>query len=77
MIVALVGAFLTAAYTVRATYLTFFGEPRGAAAGGTDTRRTPRHSATPHDVQQEGELEPSRRRADATPAPSPSSTTRP
>jgi NADH-quinone oxidoreductase subunit L len=28
-----VGAFLTAAYMTRATYLTFFGEPRGAAAG--------------------------------------------
>ncbi|CAN5514545.1 hypothetical protein BH23ACT3_BH23ACT3_00950 [soil metagenome] len=27
------GAFLTAAYMTRATYLTFFGEPRGAAAG--------------------------------------------
>jgi NADH-quinone oxidoreductase subunit L len=26
------GAFLTAAYMTRATYLTFFGEPRGAAA---------------------------------------------
>jgi NADH-quinone oxidoreductase subunit L len=34
MIVALVGAFMTAAYMTRATYLTFFGEPRGAAAGG-------------------------------------------
>ncbi len=33
MWVALIGAFMTAAYTVRATYLTFFGEPRGAAAG--------------------------------------------
>ncbi len=33
MVVALGGAFLTAAYMVRATYLTFFGEPRGAAAG--------------------------------------------
>jgi NADH-quinone oxidoreductase subunit L len=28
-----VSAFLTAAYMTRATYLTFFGEPRGAAAG--------------------------------------------
>jgi NADH-quinone oxidoreductase subunit L len=27
------GAFMTAAYMARATYLTFFGEPRGAAAG--------------------------------------------
>ncbi|MFM9123454.1 MAG: NADH-quinone oxidoreductase subunit L, partial [Actinomycetota bacterium] len=33
MIVGLVGAFMTAAYMTRATYLTFFGEPRGAAAG--------------------------------------------
>lgn len=33
MIVGLFGAFLTAAYMTRATYLTFFGQPRGAAAG--------------------------------------------
>jgi NADH-quinone oxidoreductase subunit L len=33
MIVGLFGAFLTAAYMTRATYLTFFGAPRGAAAG--------------------------------------------
>lgn len=33
MIVGLTGAFLTAAYMTRATYLTFFGEARGAAAG--------------------------------------------
>jgi NADH-quinone oxidoreductase subunit L len=33
MVVGLVGAFLTAAYMTRATYLTFFGTPRGAAAG--------------------------------------------
>ena len=33
MIIGLSGAFLTAAYMTRATYLTFFGEPRGAAAG--------------------------------------------
>jgi NADH-quinone oxidoreductase subunit L len=31
--VGLGGAVLTAAYMTRATYLTFFGEPRGAAAG--------------------------------------------
>ena len=30
---ALAGAALTAMYMTRATYLTFFGEPRGAAAG--------------------------------------------
>lgn len=33
MIVGLTGAFLTAAYMTRATYLTFFGQPRGASAG--------------------------------------------
>ncbi len=33
MWVALFGAALTAMYMTRATYLTFFGEPRGAAAG--------------------------------------------
>ena len=36
MIVGLFGAFLTAAYMTRATYLTFFGSPRGAAAGEHD-----------------------------------------
>jgi NADH-quinone oxidoreductase subunit L len=33
MVVGLAGAFLTAAYMTRATYLTFFGESRGASAG--------------------------------------------
>jgi NADH-quinone oxidoreductase subunit L len=33
MIIGLIGAFMTAAYMTRATYLTFFGSPRGAAAG--------------------------------------------
>jgi NADH-quinone oxidoreductase subunit L len=42
MIVGLVGAFMTAAYMTRATYLTFFGEPRGAAAG--------EHHEDDHDV---------------------------
>jgi NADH-quinone oxidoreductase subunit L len=32
MIVGLIGAFMTTAYMTRATYLTFFGEARGAAA---------------------------------------------
>ena len=31
MIIGLIGAFMTTAYMTRATYLTFFGEPRGAA----------------------------------------------
>ena len=63
MWIALGGAFLTAAYTVRATYLTFFGEPRGAAAYGGDERHGEElamalssHDVA-HDVQQEGELE--------------------
>ena len=59
MWIALGGAFLTAAYTVRATYLTFFGTPRGAAAGhGPDALGDELSSHDlAHDVQQEGELE--------------------
>jgi NADH-quinone oxidoreductase subunit L len=37
MVVGLGGAFLTAAYMTRATYLTFFGQARGASAGEHDT----------------------------------------
>jgi NADH-quinone oxidoreductase subunit L len=48
MWVALGGAFLTAAYMVRATYLTFFGEPRGAAAGlGHDDPHAEEHELEP------------------------------
>jgi NADH-quinone oxidoreductase subunit L len=47
-VIGLVGAFLTAAYMTRATYLTFFGEPRGAAAGLHDE----------HDVLQAAHGEP-------------------
>jgi len=36
-LIGLVGAFMTTAYMTRATYLTFFGSPRGAAAGIHDT----------------------------------------
>ena len=32
-VIGLIGAFMTTAYMTRATYLTFFGESRGAAAG--------------------------------------------
>ena len=62
MWIALIGAFLTAAYTVRATYLTFFGVPRGAAAVGTEHEgehfgdELSSHDVR-HDIQQEGELE--------------------
>ena len=65
------GAFLTAAYTARATYLTFFGEPRGAAAYTEDVHdsheipddaalgaRLEAYDAPGLEVQQEGELEP-------------------
>ena len=69
MWIALGGAFLTAAYTVRATYLTFFGHPRGAAAytGHEDAHAIEAEAAAgaeleAHDarglgVYQEGELE--------------------
>ena len=78
MIVGLVGAFLTAAYMTRATYLTFFGEPRGAAAyteDAHDTHEIPddaalgarleAHDAPGLEVQQEGELEPADARGQA------------
>ena len=58
MWVALIGAFMTAAYTVRATYLTFFGEPRGAAAGIHHDVHTVVDAHDPaHDVYQEPELQ--------------------
>ena len=46
MWVGLLGAFMTAAYMTRATYLTFFGEPRGAAAGENHDE----HGAHGHDA---------------------------
>ena len=58
MWIALIGAFMTAAYTVRATYLTFFGEPRGAAAGEFHEIHTDdHHDIAAHDVYQEPDLE--------------------
>ncbi len=56
MWVALIGAFITAAYTVRATYLTFFGEPRGAAAGVHHEVHS-EHTDDAHDVDNEPALE--------------------
>ncbi len=56
MVIAIVGAFLTAAYTVRATYLTFFGEPRGAAAGEVHVVHA-EHTGDAHDVDSEPALE--------------------
>jgi NADH-quinone oxidoreductase subunit L len=52
MIIGLVGAFMTAAYMTRATYLTFFGTPRGAAAGehhdAHDTHASAHDAHDPH-----------------------------
>jgi NADH-quinone oxidoreductase subunit L len=45
MIIGLVGAFMTAAYMTRATYLTFFGEPRGASAGEHHDEHATAHDA--------------------------------
>ena len=56
MWISLVGAFMTAAYTVRATYLTFFGEPRGAAAGEHHDVHA-EHTGDAHDVDSEPALE--------------------
>ena len=48
MVVGLFGAFLTAAYMTRATYLTFFGAPRGAAAGEHAVHDEHAHEAPDH-----------------------------
>jgi NADH-quinone oxidoreductase subunit L len=45
MIIGLIGAFMTAAYMTRATYLTFFGEPRGASAGEHHDEHATAHDA--------------------------------
>ncbi|MEY2581732.1 MAG: NADH-quinone oxidoreductase subunit, partial [Ilumatobacteraceae bacterium] len=52
MIIGLIGAFMTTAYMTRATYLTFFGEPRGAAAHFVqgDHGDHGRHAVVAHDT---------------------------
>ena len=46
---------MTAAYTVRATYLTFFGKPRGAAAGvHHEIHTVDDHTIAAHDVVPRG-----------------------
>jgi NADH-quinone oxidoreductase subunit L len=50
MIVGLCGAFLTAAYMTRATYLTFFGQARGAAAGEHHDDHADAHADHGHDA---------------------------
>ena len=59
MIVGLVGAFMTTAYMTRATYLTFFGEPRGAAAHFVhgDAHHEPAHAGA-HDSHDAHAAEP-------------------
>jgi len=47
-IIGLAGAFMTTAYMTRATYLTFFGKPRGAAAVEHDDAHGDAHD--PHDL---------------------------
>ena len=49
MVVGLIGAFMTAAYMTRATYLTFFGEARGASAGIHHDEHNDAH-ASAHDA---------------------------
>jgi NADH-quinone oxidoreductase subunit L len=70
MVIAIAGAFLTAAYTVRATYLTFFGEPRGAAAGEVHAVHA-EHTGDAHDVDSEPALEHAEHGAHAGPHESP------
>jgi NADH-quinone oxidoreductase subunit L len=48
-IVGIVGAFMTTAYMTRATYLTFFGTPRGGAAHFMGTEHHDEHDAQTHD----------------------------
>jgi len=49
MVIGLIGAFMTAAYMTRATYLTFFGEARGASAGIHHDEHNDAH-ASAHDA---------------------------
>ncbi|MEZ5257896.1 MAG: NADH-quinone oxidoreductase subunit L [Ilumatobacteraceae bacterium] len=59
-IVGLIGAFMTAAYMTRATYLTFFGDPRGAAAGehhDEHGHQVDHVAAAAHDLHEAGIVE--------------------
>ncbi|MGD9705094.1 MAG: NADH-quinone oxidoreductase subunit L [Acidimicrobiia bacterium] len=49
-IIGLVGAFMTTAYMTRATYLTFFGKARGAAAGEHVDEHVAHHDIAHEDV---------------------------
>ena len=52
-VVGLIGAGMTAAYMTRATYMTFFGTARGAAAGHADHG----HAAEEHELARSEEHE--------------------
>jgi NADH-quinone oxidoreductase subunit L len=49
-VIGLVGAFMTTAYMTRATYLTFFGQPRGAAAGEHGDEHVAHHDLAHEDA---------------------------
>ncbi len=52
-VIGLIGAFMTVAYMTRATYLTFFGSPRGAAAGEHHDEHDDAH-AEEHELETAG-----------------------
>ncbi|MGH9133221.1 MAG: NADH-quinone oxidoreductase subunit 5 family protein [Ilumatobacteraceae bacterium] len=61
--VGLIGAAMTAGYMTRATYLTFFGRPRGASAGEHHAVHSVEHHAE-HDAEQSEESAPAAHGAD-------------
>ena len=52
-VIGLVGAFMTTAYMTRATYLTFFGTARGAAAGVHHDAHVDHHDIAHEDILEE------------------------
>ncbi len=57
MVIGLIGAFMTAAYMTRATYLTFFGAPRGAAAGEHHDEHETHDAHDPHFPHYQGDAD--------------------
>ncbi len=79
MWISLIGAFMTAAYTVRATYLTFFGEPaaRPQASTTRSTRkRMPSRPTTPTACRRTTSTRSPSCRTSSTPPPMPDRTSR-
>ena len=60
-VIGLVGAFMTTAYMTRATYLTFFGTARGAAAGEHHDAHVDHHDIAHEDILEEEVAERARR----------------